>query len=453
MVSIWQTLWFRLTAAFLFTAVVGVLVVGVLANRATTTGFRSYLTESQWHELQESLANLYARQGDWQGAGLLLSIARPGQGNVGLVLLDEHGQPVALSGSRPNRPTSRADADIILPILVDDQMVGTLLVRFPAGASHMMNIRAQAADRFLLGVNRALWIGGGLAVLSALVMGSILAWGLTRPVTQLTQATREMAQGHLDQRVAPAQGELGELATSFNQMAQSLLLAERQRQQLLADVAHELRTPLSIMRGHLEAMLDGVFELSADNLALVHEESLLLGRLIEDLRTLSLVESGNLSLNIGATDLGKLAEQTVAAFAPLAEAEGVRLTLTKPPTLPPVLADRDRMQQVLSNLLTNGLRYAQQNKSDQPHLNVSLAVTNGRVQLAVADNGPGLSPEAQRHAFDRFWRAERSRSRDQGGSGLGLAICQAIISAHNGRIWAEDTPEGGATFVVELNSG
>jgi signal transduction histidine kinase len=442
--SVWQKLWVRLTAAFFLVAIAGVLIVAALANRATAVGFRSYINESQWAELRADLANLYARQGHWQGADLLLTVGRPGQGGVGLLLLDENDQPVAAGGGRLNRPADRSQADTILPILVDGRAVGHLLIRFPAGAG------VHAGEQFLSQVNRALWLSAGLAALLSLSLGLLLAWGLTRPLTQLTQATRQMAAGRLNQQVPPASGELGELAASFNQMAGSLAQAERQRQQLLADVAHELRTPLSIMRGHLEAMLDGVFPLSPDNLALVHEESLLLGRLVEDLRILSLFESGHLPLNLRPTDLAQTARQAAAAFAPLAEAEETELTLDLPDVAPLIMADPDRLQQVLSNLLANGLRHARQGEAQPHRLHIWLGQADGRLQLGVADNGPGLSPEARQHVFDRFWRGESSRSRDQGGSGLGLAICRAIAEAHHGRIWAEETPGGGATFVLEL---
>lgn len=443
--TIWHTLWFRLTAAFLLIAIVGVAAVALLANQATTTGFRAFLTEAQWADLRADLANLYARQGNWVGAELLLSAGRPGQGGTGLLLLDENGAAVAAAGGRANRPTGHVDADAALPILVNGRSVATLLIKFPSGGGG-----ARAAESFLAQVNRALWVGGALSVLLALALGAWLARRLTRPLNDLTQATRQMAQGHLNQQVPPAQGELGELAASFNQMAGALAQAEQQRQQLLADVAHELRTPLSIMRGHIEAMLDGVFPLSPDNLAVVHEETLLLGRLVEDLRTLSLLESDRLPWNLRPTDLAQVLRQTAIAFEPLAEAEEVQLALDAPADLPLVLADPDRLQQVTGNLVANALRHLAQSARQPRQLRLTARPLSDQVQVCVADNGPGLSPEARAHVFDRFWRGERSRSRDQGGSGLGLAICRGIVLAHNGRIWAEETPGGGATFCFTL---
>jgi signal transduction histidine kinase len=359
--------------------------------------------------------------------------------------LDANGDTAVIAGGQRNRPATIDDANVILPIAVNGRVVGTLLVREPGGQGE------RAADQYLLDVNRAIWLGGLAAVLLALVLGLLLARRLTRPLSQLTQASRKLAAGELGQQVNVGhQGEVGELADSFNQMSAALAHAEQQRQQMLADIAHELRTPLSITRGHLEAMLDGVFPTTPDNLALIHEETILLGRLVEDLRTLSLAEAGQLSLDKTPLDLTELAAQAVAAFDPLAESEGVRLLVQLPDMPIQITADAGRLRQALGNLLSNALRHVTKGENGLPQVTVSLVHQNGTARLSVADNGPGLSPEAQAHVFDRFWRADSARSRDRGGSGLGLAICRAIVDAHNGRIWVESTPGHGATFTIEL---
>jgi signal transduction histidine kinase len=445
-----HTLWFKLTAAFILVAAAGVIIVAILAKRATTVSFRHYLNQdqvAQWADLQDQLARYYDRQGNWDGVESLLDAAGPGRGQGGgsLVLLASDGQVVAFTGGRRNYPTAVDEADLSLPILVDGHQVGTLLIKQPGGAG------GGAGDQFLVEVNNAIWLGGLAAVLLALFLGVFLARRLTQPLRQLTEATHRMARGELGQQVSTdARGEIGELSTSFNQMSVALVTSELQRQQMLADVAHELRTPLSIMRGHIEAMLDGVFEMTPDNLALVHEETLLLGRLVDDLRTLSLAEAGQLSLNLVTANLTDLMVQSAAAFEPLAEAEGVELATELP--VDPVIAtgDPSRIRQVLGNLLSNALRHVNTGNNEEPQVLLSLIKRGDVAQLRVSDNGPGLSSEAQEHVFDRFWRADRGRSRDQGGSGLGLAICRAIVDAHNGRIWVESTAGQGATFIIEL---
>jgi len=310
---------------------------------------------------------------------------------------------------------------------------------------------SRAADKFLADVNRAIWMGGLFAVAIALFLGLFLARRLTRPLSQLTDAAHNVAEGELGEQVhVTSTGEIGELAASFNSMSLALAEAEQQRQQMLADVAHELRTPISIMRSHLEAMLDGVFETSSSNLALIHEETLLLGRLVEDLRTLSLAEAGSLSLTLEAVDVAELTAQAVAAFEPLAEAEGVVLTAVIPPHPVMLSTDANRMRQVLGNLLSNALRHVVHG-TQLPHaVTVTLLANTNEISLTIADNGLGLSPEAQEHVFDRFWRADSSRTRDQGGSGLGLAISQAIVVALNGRVSLESKPQEGAAFTVTL---
>lgn len=453
-----HSLRFKLTAAFLLVAVVGILAVGLLANRATAVSFRHYLNQdnaAQWEELIAQLGTIYRRQGGWTDPSAvtsLLSQNRPGrglgqgqgQGNGSLILLDESGQEVTMAGSRGNRVLTLDTADHVWPIEVAGETVGQLLVFEPGEGG-------AAAQQFLTEVNQALWLGGGLSVLAAVLLGAWLAHRLTRPLQQLIQATHALAAGDLSHQVPlSSTDELGELAASFNQMVGTLSTAEQQRQQLLADVAHELRTPLSIMRGHMEAMLDGIFPLSADNLALVHEETLLLGRLVDDLRMLSLAESGHLPLQLETVNLAALVQQVAAAFEPLAEADGMRLETAVPSDLPPLTADPGRLQQVLFNLVANALRHARQGNT--PPAQVCLRVTPHPdfLEVSVRDNGPGLSADAQAHVFDRFWRADTSRSRDQGGSGLGLAICQALVVAHNGRIWVESTPNQGATFIFTL---
>jgi two-component system OmpR family sensor kinase len=440
-------LWIKFAAAFLLVALVGVAVVSLQANRATTAGFRHFLDEDsrqEWGELQAALADYYTRQGDWAGVDGLLAAAQPGrgQGSMGLVLIDQGGQIMAAAGGQRNRPATITDASQSLPIAVNGRQVATLLLGTPGAGEN------RAAEQFLTEVNRAIFSGGLVATLLALFLGIWLAHRLTRPLRQLTQATQQMATGSLGQHVnVNARDELGELANSFNQMSAALETAEQQRRQLLADVAHELRTPLSVMRSHIEAMLDGVFEMTPENLAVAHEETLLLGRLVEDLRTLSLAEAGQLPLDRTDVDLVNLVTLSVAAFAPLAEAEGVQLTADLPPDLPLVRADHNRIQQVLGNLLANALRHA---ATEKPAVQVKITAQSGGVQIHITDNGPGLTAEEQQHVFDRFWRADAARGRDQGGSGLGLAISRALVTAHHGRIWVESRPQQGATFVFAL---
>lgn len=444
-------LWFRLTTAFLLVSLVGVAVVALLANRATTTGFNRFLLAeegSTWSNLATQLGEAFARTGDWSEAEAILSSAvGPGRGGgIQLTLLDPTGATVATAGVRRGQMGQGQGAEPQpLPVEAGGQTVGTLLVAAPG----MGNSRA--AEQFLAEVNRAIWLGGLAAVLLAIALGGWLAYRLTRPLRELTMATQALAAGRLQQAVTiHDEGELGQLAAEFNQMAENLAEAEGLRRQLLADVAHELRTPLSVLRGQLEAMLDGVFPLTADNVAVAHEETVLLGRLVDDLRTLSLAEAGQLPLTRRAVDPADAIARAAAAFAPLYESENVILRADAPDALPPVWADGERLEQVFGNLLANALRYAPHDGAAQPEVRLSAAGDSDEVRFTIADNGPGLSEDAQAHVFDRFWRGDRSRNRAQGGSGLGLAISRAIVESHGGRIWVESHTGKGTAFHIAL---
>lgn len=461
-------IWLKLTAAFLLVIAAGIAIVAFLADQATATSFSHFLAQDQAERtaaLQAQLADLYARQQNWQGAEALLQAESPGQGQgmmrggTALWLADASGRVIAAGGGRRGQRPDTVSPDSGLPITVNGQRVGTLVVDEAGSMAVMMG--GMAAQQFLAEVNRALTWAALVAVALAVGLGLVLSRNLTRPLRQLTQATRALAGGRLEEKVTVnSHDEVGELAHSFNQMAEALAESRRQREQMLADIAHELRTPLSIMRGHLEGMLDNIFPTTPENLTILHEEILLLTRLVEELRTLSLADAGQLPLNRTAVDLREAVNQAAAAFAPLAEAEGIELLIDLPPLDRPgsalliVRADPARLQQVIGNLLANAFRHTAATVAavSQPTVSLRLAgpTAAGGARVSVSDNGPGLAAEALPHVFDRFWRADTARSRDQGGSGLGLAICKGIVEAHGGRIWADSAPGNGATFTFEL---
>ncbi len=442
-------LWPKLTLAFVFIALIGVVLVAVLANRAANIGFARYLQADEMRglaELQDNLGISYADMGSWEGANNLLrqSSAGPQGGGTGYFLrvLDRDGRLVASRGGQ-NRGT--ADFDVALPLIAFGEEVGTLLAE-PAGQGN------RAGEQYLDSINQAILWSGLIALTIALLLGLLLARYLTRPLSQMTAAARAVAGGDLNQQVpVTSTDEIGQLAADFNQMARALDLSESQRQQMLADTAHDLRTPISIIRSHLEAMLDGVFPTTPENLAAIHEETLHLSRLVDDVRLLSLAETGQLPLEKKETDLQELTGQVVAAFAPLAEADGVRLQSDLAP-VQPVMVDAARIHQVLANLISNGLRYASLGDQQPPSVTVTLAQADGQINIAVADNGPGLTTGQQERVFDRFWRSDSARDRRQGGSGLGLAISKSIIVAHDGRLTVQATPGEGSTFTITLRS-
>ncbi len=284
----------------------------------------------------------------------------------------------------------------------------------------------------------------------ALLLAGLLVTQLTRPLSALSEAARRIAQG--DRSVSVPVGgrdELGELAAAFNHMSANLQAQEEQRRALMADVAHELRTPLAGIQGTVEALQDGIFPLTQENLAPIQEQTALLARLVEDLRTLANAEAGQIRLDPGPVDVAELAHRVVAMHHAGATARGVSVTITAPDTLPPLHADAQRLEQVMSNLLGNALRHTPAGGTVEVHL----ASTPQGLRIAVLDSGEGIPAEDLPLIFERFYRSDRSRSRESGGTGLGLAIARQLVTLHGGRIWAESPPAGraqGSGFFVEL---
>ncbi len=302
-------------------------------------------------------------------------------------------------------------------------------------------------------VNRAVLIGGLSALVAALAIGFFLFRAITRPIDDLTRAAQHLAQGDLSARVVVddhtarlGSDEISELAAAFNTMAGNLQQSEEVRRDMTADIAHELRTPLAVMRGNLEAMLDGVYPFDAEHLNPVLNQVNLLTRLVEDLRTLALAEAGQLPLEKRPVDLGTLIRGTLASFEAQAATLQVALRAEIPPDLLAVELDSDRMQQTLGILISNALRYT----PPQGSITVTAQADRASVTIGVSDTGSGIAPEDLTHIFDRFYRADKSRARDSGGSGLGLAIAKSLVEAHGGAIEARSQAGHGTSMIVRL---
>ena len=287
----------------------------------------------------------------------------------------------------------------------------------------------------------------GLSLLIGLAGGVLIGRLITAPISDLARAAQRVGQGELQVRV-PVRGsqELVDLASSFNRMAADLQQAEALRRNLMADVSHELRTPLSALEGNLRAALDHVTTLDESEIAHLYEQTRHLIRLVNDLRELGLAESRQLPLEKRPTDLGALVIETLQALEPLADDQGIRL-IDRIDRQPEVLVDPSRIRQVLFNLLTNALRHTPPGGA----ITVSVCGGAGEIRLVVHDTGEGLEPEQLAAVFDRFYRADKSRSRETGGTGLGLAIVKAICEAHGGRVEVASAGNGrGSTFSVTL---
>ena len=305
----------------------------------------------------------------------------------------------------------------------------------------------QAENDFLGDVRRSVWISGGLSGLAAVALALIVSRQLTRPLRRLAVAAGEIARGNLVVRINErAQDEAGQVGRAFDTMAGALQQQEQARQSFMADIAHELRNPLTVLRGNLEAIQDGLLEPTPEQVSTLHGQSVTLSRLVEDLRTLSLASTGHLELRQQNMDLRQVAGAVVAGFQPSAAERGIVLSLQAPNELPPVFADPERVGQALRNLIDNALRYT----PPGGRVGVSLTAEGDQVAIAVADTGGGIAPEDLPHVFDRFYRADRSRSRATGGSGVGLAIVKQLVEAQGGGVSAQSEPGRGSTFAFSL---
>jgi signal transduction histidine kinase len=452
-----QRLWVKLLIGFVLVAVVAVGVVAVLVNRTTTRQFEIYVSQGRQlraERLAPEFAAYYARNGGWAGVAEWVAdqdLAQAGgrgqgrgPGSAGglstdrLLLADAKGRVVADSqGELASRQLSDLELAVGVPIRVGEQQVGTLLIA-AVGTAHE-SLEAE----FLRQVNKSLVWAGLAAGAVALVLGLWLARQLTAPLRALTLASHRMAEGEVPQVKIESRDEIGELGQAFNQMAQAVARQETLRRNMMADIAHELRTPLTVIRGDLEALLDGVFEPTPEALASLQEETLVLSRLVDDLRALAQAEAGQLKLECEPVDLGELLAGVVASFDLQAESQGQILTLDLAPDLPPVDADPQRVRQIVANLVSNALRHA----PDSGLVVVSAVQQPARVQVSVSDNGPGITQEDLARVFDRFWRGGTSRVE---GSGLGLAIARELVRAHGGEIWVESEPGKGSTFNFAL---
>jgi two-component system OmpR family sensor kinase/two-component system sensor histidine kinase BaeS len=466
-----QRLWVQLTIAFGLVTLVGVLIVALLANRQLSGDFRQFLAQSQLQDspLVTQLAAYYGTHGDWDGVVDVFRTLPAGAGaGRGLrrgaptfVLTDTDGQIVYDGSGNPSTRIAPRDLDAAVPIQWQDRTVGYLLVRGGPGQSDL----PMAAQRYLAQVNAALIQAGVLAGLLGLLLGVLIARGLAAPLGRLADAAHQMAQGKLDARVPIAGAtEVADVSRAFNEMAGSLQAAEQQRQTMIADVAHELRTPLTVIQGNLRAILDDVYPLDKAEIATIHDETVMLSRLIGDLRELAQAEARQLNLAPHPTDVAPLVETAVAPFGAQAAAQQVVLTVEVPRDLPPIQADPDRVRQVLHNLLANALRHTPAGgtitlcartevrglRTEYPEHQASVLSPQSSVLITVEDTGAGIAADDLPHVFERFWRADRSRSRDQGGSGLGLAIARQLVEAQGGRIGVESTVGQGSRFWFTL---
>lgn len=446
-----RSLTLKLTLAFLFVGVVGALLMAIVVRRQTQTEFGQFVADRSVFETAARLEEWYAFSGSWAAVENWFSNDRnrprgERRDPPPVTLVDETGR-VVFAGWRykPGDQLSRSDLQNGVVLQNDGDPIGVLL--FPPQPAVPRATLDAVEDAFITRVGRAIFVSAIAAILLALVMGVLLARTISRPVRELTTATRRLADGDLGQQVpVRTQDELGELADSFNQMSTDLAQSTRMRRQMTADIAHDLRTPLSVILGYTEALSDGKLNGSPQIYSVLHKEAGHLNHLVDDLRTLSLADAGELTLVQRATPAKGLLEQTALAYLPLATEQGVTLRVEASEGLPALNVDPERVTQVLGNLVSNALRHTE---AGGEVLLSAESTPPSTVTLTVRDTGVGIKPDDLPHIFSRFYRGDRARSQD-GSSGLGLAIAKSIVVAHGGEISAESTVGVGTAIRMKL---
>ena len=430
------------------------LIAAMFSTRAINNRFDDYLEQeearyaeqsSQYNSIISELLGLhYAATGSWPGN--IGSIA----GRISEVI----GYPIVLTDSRGNTLVDTSQGPFIdagryslgPSILDDGQIIGTVRVDLPAPQPEIIEEENAYKDYVSQSLTLAVIISASISIVVML----LLSHPILHTIEALTNAADHIATKRRGQRVSVrARGEIGRLARAFNQMADSLARTERLRRGMVADIAHELRTPLSNLRGYMEALRDGVVPPDGGLFTALHDQVLLLNRLVDDLQDLAQADAGQLKLECQSVDLCRLISTTVDGLRSQAAQSGITLDADLPDESLDLFVDEARVAQMLLNLLKNAIAYT----PSGGHITVRLTCESRQVSIAVVDTGQGIPAEHLPHVFERFYRADPSRARSTGGSGLGLAIVKQLAEAHGGAVQAQSVPGGGSTFSFALPLG
>jgi signal transduction histidine kinase len=441
---------FRLIALTVVVAAITALIAALFATATITTRFENYLHQEELrHETRTQLFQsvvaeflaLYYQPGERWPTNIEHIVSDISE-IIGyrVVLTDSNSNTIADTINR--QPRRQGDFVKNSHIVDDNDIVGMVTVHVPPPRPD-----AESQNAFINSVSSALAVALVVSGAASIVLIIASSNPMLNMIEELTRAAHSMAQNHLDQRVkVRSRGEIGQLADSFNQMADSLARNEQVRRNMVNDIAHELRTPLSNMRGYMEALRDGVIEPDPALFDALHEQALMLNRLVDDLQELSLAEAGQLRLVQCTVHLPDIVQATLAAFQAEATRGGVTLRSDLPPDLPSIEADADRVRQMIGNLVKNAIHYT----PEGGEVLVRAQATDTQVTVQVTDTGQGIEPEHLAHIFDRFYRVDPSRTRATGGYGLGLAIVKQLAESHGGHAWAHSEPGNGSTFGFTL---
>ncbi|MEW6030172.1 MAG: sensor histidine kinase [Chloroflexota bacterium] len=432
----------KLIGAFLAIGLISIAIIVLLARQNTRDEFNRFVAVGRGEDLVTELADYYRTHGSWDGVQEVYPPGEGGKPYPSFTIADSEGQALCEGGGfHTGDSIPEHELNYGVPIIVDEETVGVLVLErmpFPGNPRE---------EEFIQRVNSLLLYSALGATIVALLLGVLLSRTLTRPIRELTAATQSVADGKLGLQVSVrSRDELGELAASFNKMSADLARSVNARRQMTADIAHELRTPLSLILGHAEAVHDGVLPPTRENFEIIRDEAARLEHLVDDLRTLSLADAGELSMEKETVKPKKLLQEVASLYQYRLPQKNISLDLQTPDGLPDIKADASRLTQVLTNLLDNALRHT----PDGGRIVLAARGTKDGLLLWIQDSGPGVAGGDLGRIFDRFYRLDSARTREQGGSGLGLAIARSIVQAHGGQMWAESQPGQGLAIFIQL---
>lgn len=441
----------KLILSFLLVGISGSLMVSLIIWQHTRSAFDQFMITREQESLLSLLILYYQQRGSWEGIASALQQTRdtdppsfanpPFEERRPFTLTDAEGMVLySPDPQQVGKSLSRSDLRRAIALELNGERIGWVVITPPG----KMPQPGSVEERFLRAVRSATVLSALGATILALFLGSLLAFGLTRTIHELKGAALEIAQGKYGQQVnVRSKDELGELAQAFNQMSRQLQSAIQARRQMTADIAHDLRSPLTVIQGYTEALSDGKLEGGEEVYQILHQETQHLSRLVDDLRLLSLADAGELPLALQVIDPKILLERAKARFQIQTEQKQVQLVVEAQEPLPAIRVDSERMAQVFDNLIQNALRYT----SPGGTIWLRAAQDPQQVLLQVGDNGAGIPAQDLPHIFDRFYRADKSRSQN-GESGLGLAIVKSLVEAQGGSIVVESTLGKGTTFTI-----
>lgn len=437
----------KLIFSFLLVSVFSTGIVVISSRILTNREFERFVSDRYEHELIEELASYHQQHGSWDGVeyefkrfGHAPNI--PGEKRpLSFSIADNNGYITVAGYEYDNGdlcPQEEFESGI--PILVNGESVGRLILPDAPEKSPL-------DYEFLRRLNGSIFFSAIATTGLALLLGILLSRNISRPIQELTRATQNMADGALGQQVpVRSRDEIGNLANSFNKMSTDLAHSFDLRKQMTADIAHELRTPLALILGHAEGVKDGVLEPNHENFEIIREEAERLEHLVNDLRTLSLADAGELSMEFQPVNVNNLMSDVHARYLTLFNQKRIALNLELAPGILQATLDPSRFGQVLNNILDNALRHT----PEGGFVELKTQLAENRIQLSVKNSGEGVTPEEAKHLFDRFYRVDEARNRNDGGSGLGLAIAKSIVEMHKGQIWAESEKDMGLTVFIQL---